>query len=149
MPRKAAAAIVVVLAGVGIWLGSSLLITPLPKLAVGQCMNGLRQGSSVTAANTKAVDCATPHDNEIIGVVDVADQQAFPGDQVMVITAQAQCVPAFANYVGSDFNSSKLNMIPIVPTQTSWTTKGDRTIACVVISTDGTKLTGSVKGTKQ
>ena len=148
-PLKAVAMIAVTVVGVGIWLGVGIAITPLPKLAVGQCLNGLREGGTVTSANTRPVDCAKPHDNEVVGLVEVADQKAFPGDQVMVITAQAQCVPQFATYVGIDFNTSTLILIPIVPTETSWTTKGDRTIACVVASGDATQMTGSVKGSKK
>ena len=149
VPLKAGGMLAVTAIGVGIWLGAAILITPLPKLEVGQCMNGLKEGANVTAANTRPVDCAKPHDNEIVGVLAMADQPAFPGDQVIIIAAQAQCPPLFASYVGIDFSASKLNMIPIVPTQTSWGTKGDRTIACVVVSGDGSQLTGSVKGTKQ
>jgi hypothetical protein len=112
-------------------------------------MNGLREGGAVTTTNTRPVDCAKPHDNEVVGVAIMIDQPAFPGDEVIQINAQADCPLRFAEYVGVDYNASTLNMIPIVPTETSWTTKGDRAITCVVASGDGTKLTGSVKGTKQ
>ena len=149
MPVKAVAMLVVAAAGASLWLALAVTVTPLPKLEVGQCLNGLREGANVTAANTRAVDCAKPHDNEIVGVATMDDQPAFPGDQVILIAAQAQCPPLFAAYVGIGFDASTLSMIPIVPTQTSWTAKGDRAIACVVVAGDGTKLTGSVKGTKR
>jgi hypothetical protein len=53
---------------------------------------------------------------------------------------------AFESYVGGSFDASSLTMILIVPTDVTWL-KGDRTIACVALSSSGAKLTGSIRGT--
>ena len=128
------------------WLGIVFVITPLPKVAVGACMNGLDEGMAVTASTTRPVDCGTPHDNEVVGVVALDDRGSFPGDTLLLATAQEECVRLFADYVGIAFNASVLEMLPLVPTELSWA-RGDRQIACVVMTIDGSRLTGSVKGT--
>lgn len=130
------------------WLGIAVAITPLPSLAVGTCMNGIKEGVVITASTTRAVDCGTPHENEVVGVVVLDDTGSFPGDAAVLATAEGECVRLFADYVGIAFNASVLNMIPVVPTELSWA-KGDREIACVVLEIDGSRRTGSVKGTGQ
>jgi hypothetical protein len=39
-------------------------------------------------------------------------------------------------------------MVVVVPSEVAWA-KGDRNIACLVITTDGTRITGTVKGTQR
>ena len=40
----------------------------------------------------------------------------------------------------------RLDILPVVPTQVAWQA-GAREISCVALTTDGSKLTGSVRGT--
>ncbi|MHB8892070.1 MAG: septum formation family protein [Candidatus Limnocylindrales bacterium] len=127
------------------WLWIVFAITPLPKLAVGACMNGLNEGVVVTTSTTRQVDCGTPHDNEVVGVVDLDDSGSFPGDAAILTTAQGECARLFADYVGIAFDASVLEMLQLVPTELTWA-KGDRQIACIVLTVDGSRLTGSVKG---
>lgn len=139
------AMLVVAAVAVVAWLGVAVAIAPLPKVAVGTCMNGINEGVAVTTSSTRPVDCGTPHDNEVVGVVALDDSGAFPGDATIEATAQRECVRLFADYVGIAFDASVLEMLPLVPTELSWS-KGDRQISCIVLTVDGSRLTGSVKG---
>jgi len=101
---------------------------------------------AVTTANTRAVECASPHDNEVIGAIRYEGQDAFPGAAALQSYAETACIRAFGTYVGIDFQTSSLNMMPVLPTDLTWA-KGDRQVVCVVLAADGSKLTGSVEGT--
>lgn len=142
--RLVAMLVVVAVAAV-VWLGVAIAIVPLPKVAVGMCMNGIDEGVAVTAPTTRPVDCGTPHDNEVVGVVVLDGSGSFPGDAAAEATAQRECVRLFADYVGIAFDASVLEMLPLVPTELSWA-KGDRQVSCIVLTVDGSRLTGSVKG---
>jgi hypothetical protein len=77
------------------------------------------------------------------------NQPGFSSDGLIRMAADGYCPLAFADYVGIDAKASNLRMFAIVPTETSWTKEGDRTITCIVASGDGSKLTGTVEGTKR
>lgn len=119
-------------------------IAPSATLDVGSCVNGVAEGQVITNS-LDPVPCTTPHDNEIVGSATHPDAPSYPGQAALETFAAAPCITAFNTYVGGDFDTSSLSMLPIVPTEATWA-KGDRTITCVVLSHDGTKLTSSVKG---
>lgn len=112
-------------------------------LDVGTCVNGVAEGQVITSLDP--VSCATPHDNEVVGSATHPDAATYPGQATLETFAATPCIAAFNAYVGGDFQTSSLAMLPIVPTETTWA-KGDRAITCVVLSNDGTKLTNSVNG---
>jgi hypothetical protein len=118
-------------------------IAPNVTLEVGACLNGVAEGQVIVSLDP--VPCTTAHDNEVVGSATHPDAATYPGQAALETFAATPCISAFNAYVGSDFQTSSLAMLPILPTETTWAT-GDRTIACVVLSSDGTKLTSSVKG---
>ena len=87
------------------------------------------------------LDCAAPHAFEVVGTTRLADGP-FPADSVQG-SAEMFCLQAFAEYVGTSFDASPLDMIPERPSAESWEL-GDRTIACLVAANGST---GSVAGT--
>lgn len=143
--RVAALVGVTVLAG-GAYLATAIAVSPLQQLEVGTCVNGIRQDAAMSTSAYRAVDCAQPHDNEVVGSTVLAGGGSYPGQDALARSAEAPCVTAFEAYVGGSFDASDLTMILIVPTDVTWL-KGDRTIACVALSPSGAKLTGSIRGT--
>lgn len=119
-------------------------IAPNPTLDVGTCVNGVAEGQVITTS-LDPVSCTSPHDNEIVGSAQHPDASAYPGQAALETFAATPCIAAFNAYVGGDFQTSSLAMLPIVPTESTWA-RGDRAITCVVLSHDGTKLTSSVRG---
>ena len=134
-----------VLAGV-IYLGVAFAVTPIAKLETGQCLNGVRPGAELTASSTRPVDCATAHDNEVVGTVLSPLNGAYPGQQALVDAASPGCTAVFASYVGVAFQASELDMILVTPSDLTWV-KGDRLTACVALAANSGKLTGTIKGT--
>jgi hypothetical protein len=157
--RSRASGPVKVLAGLGVTIlaialyftaaiGVNFAVTPVPTLQTGTCVNSIKPGVTVTGDVAKPVNCAAPHDNEIIGSTAYTAAGAFPGSDALQEFARTPCVATFEDYVGGTFDASHLDMIAVTPSELTWA-KGDRQVTCVVLAGDGSQLTGSVKGTAQ
>jgi hypothetical protein len=145
-PLRVAALVGVTVLAVGAYFVTAIAVSPLRQLAVGTCVDGIRENVALSPNNYRAIDCAQPHDDEVVGSTTYAGSGGYPGQSVLADYAQVPCVTAFESYVGGSFDASSLTMILIVPTDVTWL-KGDRTIACVALSSSGAKLTGSIRGT--
>jgi len=145
-PIKVASMLGVTALSIALYVGFAFAIAPIPTLETGRCMNGMRPGANVTASTLRPVDCATPHDNEVVGTIRHDGQGGYPGAAAVETFAEPRCIAAFNAYVGGDFQTSTLQMFPFIPDEVTWA-KGARDINCVVFAADGSKLTGSVKGT--
>ena len=119
-------------------------------LDVGQCglVADLRIGDALDPATVQTVDCAQPHDVEVIAVLDypLDAGSPFPGTQAVDGYATDACIEGFESYVGIDYLSSTLDVIVVAPGEDGWE-EGDRRIACVVYDIDFADLVGSVAGT--
>jgi hypothetical protein len=147
-PLKFAAMFGAAVLAVAIYVGVAFTLAPLPALATGQCINGVREGADLSPRSTRAVSCDQAHDNEVVGTVRYAGEGAYPGQQALFDYAAPSCSSAFATYVGVDFQTSELEMILVTPTDLTWV-KGDREVACVALAANAGKLTGSIMGTRR
>ncbi len=149
-PLKLAAMVVVVAIGIGAYFAVAFAVAPLPNVAVGDCLNArageAQAGALLDPSDLRPVDCATPHENEVVGSITYTGDGAFPGIQALTDYASQPCIEAFEPYVGISFEASALNMFALTPSDQTWL-KGHRTIGCVVMNIDGSMLTGSVRGT--
>ena len=94
----------------------------------------------------EAVPCNEVHRLEIFTLIAVeTDDDLYPGEGALTAKADAGCLASFPEYVGVDyFAQSSLYFTYIYPTLDSWTGNSDRSIVCVVGSSE--QLNGSVKG---
>jgi hypothetical protein len=149
-PLKLATMVLVVAAGIGAYFAVAFALAPLPKVAIGDCLNtgaGTTQTDALLDPKAlRPVDCATAHENEVVGLITYTGEGGFPGIPALTDFASLPCIAAFEPYVGISFEASALNMFTLTPSDQTWV-KGDRTIGCVVMSLDGSPLTGSVRGT--
>jgi hypothetical protein len=146
MPVRIGVMLGTTVAVVGLYLATLVAIAPVPRLEVGTCVNGVTDGTDITLDSSHAVNCNSAHDHEVVGETRYRGNGPFPGNEALGSFAQTPCIAAFRSYVGIDFGASTLDMALILPTDLTWA-KGDRLISCVVVSRDGTPLTGSVRGT--
>ncbi|MBB5954412.1 hypothetical protein FHS29_000982 [Saccharothrix tamanrassetensis] len=117
-------------------------ITPgpqdLPK--AGECTDG-----SLTA-----VDCAKPHDAEVVGAGEFTGMAAdYPSERDLRRQAMPACRDAMAGYLGStDHDATRLHAQVLWPSRDGWA-KGDRWRLCTVVEfePDGQrrKRTGKAK----
>lgn len=121
------------------------LSTTATSLQAGDCI--LDPGAD-QVVDVARVDCATPHDFEVIGTVTLTGS-AYPGDAQAVAAARAACEPVFASYVGEPYDDSPWFINVFTPTAETWAS-GERTATCLVFQFDEDleirRVTGSAAG---
>jgi hypothetical protein len=111
-------------------------------LQVGDCFNN---SASTEVSQVDAVPCAEPHQYELFHVFRLGGT-AYPTTSDLDSQSAAACTPAFAAYVGHDYETSTLYISTLYPTSDGWS-HGDREVQCVVHNDAESKVTGSVRGT--
>lgn len=110
---------------------------------VGDCFDDV-DTSNDEVSSVPGVPCSDPHDNEAYAVFDV-EVESYPGDDGMWELASGSCMEHFEGFVGTDYDSSSLDIFPIYPSPQSWK-ENDREVICSVFDMDAEKLVGSAKG---
>ena len=88
------------------------------------------------------MNCATAHENEVVGLVTYTGDGAFPGIQALSDYAVAPCVDGLRDVRWHLVPRRRPSTCsPLTPSDATWV-KGHRTIACVVVTIDGSMLTG-------
>lgn len=113
---------------------------------VGDCFDDSDDSSDgfYEFSSVAGVPCTDPHDNEVYAVFDVSIA-SFPGEEDMYEQAFDSCLKRFDRFVGKDYMSSSLDIMPLYPTSASWK-QGDREVICAVYDMNLAKLEGSVEG---
>jgi len=109
------------------------------EIAVGDCMAD--QSATGEVSDVPLVPCTEPHSSEVYHTYQVPDGD-FPGDFTQV--TEEQCMPAFQEFVGLDYNSSVLEITTLEPTSETWA-DGDRELVCIIVDPAG-NVTGSLEG---
>ncbi len=112
------------------------------RIQNGDCVN-IPDGDLVQSV--EGVPCSSAHDAEVYYVFDLTGG-AYPGADWVSESAVNGCLTAFHPFVGVAYEYSELDIYWLEPTEESWTEIDDREIACMVVAVDGSKLTGSMRG---
>ena len=113
------------------------------QMRVGDCFDDGSTFDDDEVDSVPGVPCTSPHDNEVYAVFDVT-ASSFPGD-AMGDMAHEGCLQRFEAFVGTDYESSSLDIATLYPSAESWR-ENDREVVCAVYDIEAAKLTGSVKG---
>ena len=123
--------------------------TPVTDLSQGQCIvdDAVADWPGIEVQTTSVAPCETEHQAEVFALIEVegGEDAPFPGAEALAAQAEDECQAQFNEYVGIDFVDSRLDIIHLAPTATSWE-QGDRQIVCTLFDIDGAPLTGSVQG---
>lgn len=93
------------------------------------------------------VSCSGSRQVEVSFSAPFADE-LFPGDDYLATEAADTCAGAFETYVGIPAEQSQYNMNWLVPTEETWA-EGNRDGICLIMSEDGSALTGTIKGSEK
>jgi putative regulator of septum formation len=148
----AAIVLLVVPISCAVWLAGTLgsLGTPVLDLQVGQCFNGGARPGATSESFVyfvEVVECAVPHENELIAIFDYpADAGApYPGVNELAGYGERECAGRFAAYVGLPIDRASLYLTSLYPTEQGWRV-GDRLIQCIVLPPiEEETSTGSVR----
>lgn len=112
--------------------------TPISEVGVGDCFDDT---DAALVAHLDIADCSQPHDNEVFAELLMGGTD-WPGTAGIEDYAVSACLESFAPYVGASYAESPLDYFFLTPTEESWT-NGDRSVLCVLYSSDLEKLIGS------
>lgn len=110
------------------------------SLKVGDCMPELDSGGG-EITDVDVVPCSEPHTDEVFFEFKLPDGD-LPSDDEISAEVEAQCVPAFTDFVGTDYYESTLDFWWMTPTEQTWTQANDRLVQCIVYQPDPEDSTG-------
>jgi hypothetical protein len=117
----------------------------LDAVEVGSC--GAPATDDLYVSELKLSDCAAPHAMELAGRYTLTEA-TYPGHTQLYRDAYRDCQPIFEKYVGLPFWDSKLDILTITPSPSSWTA-GDRTVTCMVIGAERAPLTTRARDSRR
>jgi hypothetical protein len=111
----------------------------LSDLRAGDCIQDVNKLGTSGVTKVPVVPCTTTHNGEVFATTTQGDtsDQSF---------AEDYCKQQFSGYIGSDFDTSKLDVEYFQPQSA---TASDKTLTCIVYHKDGTMDSKSLKGSKQ
>lgn len=109
------------------------------SLSVGDCMPAFDSSGDITQVDV--VPCADPHSDEVFFEFELTSDQ-LPTEDELLTEIEAQCVPAFADFVGVDYFESALALRWITPTEKTWSQATDRLVQCMIYEPDPEDTTG-------
>jgi len=109
-------------------------------LGVGDCL----RAADLSAAPPVdvAIDCSEPHDAEIFASTEMPDGP-YPGIDALRVAADDYCLPRFEEFVGVSYLDSELDAYPLLPSEDTWNSAGDREILCVLVAPED--VTGTLR----
>lgn len=113
------------------------------QLEVGDCLETPGDG---IVTDLTALPCTEPHDGEVYHAFELPDGP-FPGETQAQTAGEQGCVEQFERFVGLDFESSELGLLPLTPVAEGWE-QGDQGVLCIVQDPEG-GLTTSLEGVKR
>lgn len=120
---------------------------PLTDLDVGDCVDlpGLADPAVAEAVSAPVRVCDEPHDAEIYARVSLSDdpEAPYPGDDQVVVLADAACLERFEPYIGLRYVDARLEIVHLRPPRAAWV-RGDRVVVCAVINSVPGPLVGTV-----
>ena len=120
------------------------------SLEVGDCFDN-SPGQAELMSEVEEVPCSESHDNEVYAVGDhpASSDVPYPGDDALDEYGIGYCLSVFDNYVGIDFEDSRLYIAFFLPTPYEWEEGDDREATCYLYDPNLAKLTGSMKGSRE
>lgn len=113
---------------------------PTSDLLVGDCFSS-NADQATDISQVTLTDCALPHNVEVFWVGATLDGD-YPGPEAIKKTAGVACTgPNFEDFIGVPFDKSIMGVGYTYPTETSWASKSNRHVTCLVYDTDVTDRT--------
>ncbi|WP_160050317.1 MULTISPECIES: septum formation family protein [unclassified Nocardiopsis] len=119
--------------------------TGVDAVYVGDCLNEMSTNADDSVSEVPKIECSEPHDYEIYHAGDLADSDTYPGEDSIAEMAGELCVGEFEAFVGLDYASSRLEVLPLYPTEEGWNELYDREVLCLLSDPAG-QTTGSLAG---
>lgn len=117
------------------------------ELGVGDCFDDIDGPESMNEEieSVPSRACSEPHDNEVYALR-TFEGAGWPGVEALDAFARTACYDAFEPFVDRAYETSRLEIGWMVPSETSWRDHDDRVVTCFLYDMELRKLTGSMEG---
>jgi hypothetical protein len=88
--------------------------------------------------------CALPHEHEVYSVLSAPSGPTYPGEDALRKVADLECPKSFEAWVGQRYELSAYALGTVLPGAEGW--PGQRSIGCTLTTSDGTRTSGSGRG---
>jgi hypothetical protein len=105
---------------------------PVNSLRAGDCVKKFGEGSSITV---DGVPCSDPHNTQVYAIFELPDEP-FPGQDGVISASEKGCTDRVPAALEPRVSNGDLSVAYLHPQEASWD-RGDREVACVVISEKG------------
>jgi len=119
--------------------GGDLQVT---ELQAGDCFD-LPDPNAQEVGDVQAKPCAEPHQYQMFFVGDLPGGD-YPTTAAMDSFTEAECLPAFQSFVGTPYETSRLDIFQLTPTEDGWN-QGDHAMQCAVFDPLNEAITGSMR----
>ena len=113
------------------------------ELRVGVCFD-FKDPDAEEFDQVAARPCSEEHEYEVF-FVGTMPAETFPTDNGFDTYVTSACEPAFATYVGTSYESSRLELTWVAPTSDGWDS-GDHSVQCLLNDPQRPRLTTSLQG---
>ncbi|MFD6095896.1 septum formation family protein [Nocardiopsis flavescens] len=120
--------------------------TDVFDIFLGDCLTEFGEDEDEISSVPK-IDCAEPHVYEVYHVENIDESGDYPGQDSVSTSSQELCEAEFENFVGVDYYSSALYILPLFPTAAGWDA-GDREVLCLIYEPD-TDTSGTLAGSNR
>jgi hypothetical protein len=115
------------------------------EVRVGDCFDdGQLSAEASEVQEVDAIPCDQPHDNEVYAIFELPDGD-YPGEEAVVEQSGEGCDERFAEFTGTAYQDSQLEITQLFPTEDSWNTLDDGEVVCAVYDPSG-PVEGSLQG---
>jgi hypothetical protein len=108
----------------------------------GDCVMTPKNSQSVLT-RLEEVPCDEDHDGEVVGVVRLGDESAYPGEQELQKRANEACTTRLLDYIDEDLNPLDYRLLYVYPNRESW--RREKRAVCVVSRVDGRTMDESIR----
>ncbi len=115
-------------------------------IQTGDCLNV--PDDMTLVQSLEAVPCSQPHDAEAYAAFDQTGTD-WPGEEAVSEASWFGCYDRWESYVGIPWDDSELDFWVLQPTQETWEEGDDREVTCALATVDGSRLTGSMRGSNR
>ncbi|HEX5014252.1 MAG TPA: septum formation family protein [Candidatus Limnocylindrales bacterium] len=115
-------------------------------LRVGDCFD-LKDPEAEEIGEVTALPCTSEHEYEMYFIGSMPSG-VFPTDDGFGAWLDANCLPAFEEYVGMSYDDSELEIFWLAPSEEAWN-DGDRSIQCALEHPRIRRLTQSLRDSAQ
>ncbi|WP_129663213.1 septum formation family protein [Phytoactinopolyspora endophytica] len=116
------------------------------NIQIGDCIGSFESDDDGMVETVDMFPCDQEYEQQIFLITEIAGDE-LPDDDTLEQQVVDECVPAFEEFVGSEYSDTSLRINYLSPSPESWS-DDDRDIVCTAYDPEGA-VTGTLEGSER